>query len=291
MKIFKKIYSTLLIVFFLVSYSSVLAATDDSSSTKQRTTGTYLPVLAQQKTEKIFDNNSSDEISLDDGSLTVNIERGTYQNKLRFSIRRVKWENNTAVPALNIENEYFIGQDVFEITATDDTNNQPVLKFDKPIMITFRYLDEEIKEYNEDSLKLHYFDRLQQKWLEMSSNTDKQANSVTASTDHLSLFAFTANKIEKKGIIGTNFNFSIGQTAKNTALIIVILAISLLGGWYVYKTYLQAKKEIEEENKMTIVGGEKDKQENIPENNKKEETEIKEDEQKGSDENQIWIDF
>lgn len=278
---------------------SVLAA-DDMNSTKQRTTGTYLPVLAQQKIEKVFESSQSGEVSLDDGGLTVEISKGTYKNKLRFSIRRVKWNKNTAVPSLKIDNEFFVGQDVFEITAIDDTNNQPVLKFDKPIVLTIRYLDEEINGYEENSIKMRYYNRLQEKWEEIPSTLDKQANSLTGQTDHLSLFSFTAAKPAKQGLIGNklNWSFDLGGTVKNILLILGIIVVSGIGGWYVYKTYQQAKKEMELENNMSIAGGTnqssgEESKEKMPISNSKTNTitENKVQDKEKDNESQIWIDF
>lgn len=273
-------------------------ATDDMNSTKQRTTGTYLPVLAQQKIEKIFESGQNGEVSLDDGGLTVEISKGTYKNKLRFSIRRVKWNKNTAVPSLKIDNEFFVGQDVFEITAIDDTNNQPVLKFDKPIVLTIRYLDEEINGYEENSIKMRYYNRLQEKWEEIPSSLDKQANSLTGQTDHLSLFSFTAAKPIKQGLIGNklNLSFDFGGTVKNILLILGIIIVSGIGGWYVYKTYQQAKKEMELENNMSIAGGTnqssgKESMEKMPISDSKTNTITENKAQEKDNENQIWIDF
>lgn len=299
MKFSKIILFILCIGFALTVYPMSIVAAEEVNSTKQRTTGTYLPVLAQQKTEKIFDNDQSGEVSLDDGGLTVEIAKGTYKNKLRFSIRRVKWEKNTAVPSLKIDNNFFVGQDVFEVTAIDDTNNQPVLKFDKPLTLTIRYLDEEINGFDEDSIKLRYYNRLQGKWEEIPSILDKQANSLTGQSDHLSLFSFTAAKPVKQGLMGNTFNwsFDFGGTAKNILLVLGILIVSGIGAWYVYKTYLQAKKEMELENKMTIAGGtnqsgliKAEEEAKIADDTKKDLSESNSVKEK-ENENQIWIDF
>lgn len=186
------------------------------------------------------------------------------------------------------------GQDIFEITAIDDTNNQPVLKFAKPIRITFRYLDEEVKGFKEDSIKMRYYNRISANWEEVASTLDTQANSVMGSTSHLTLFAFTGQKTEKSGIIGNNLNWSINFSGavKNIILILAILIISGIGGWYVYKTYLQAKREMELENKMSIAGGsDRSTKETLKENEKKETIESKEDKEGKDSDNQIWIDF
>lgn len=299
MKFFKRLFTILLIfVYILILCPTSVMATDDMNSTKQRTTGTYLPVLAQQKIEKIFESGQNGEVSLDDGGLTVEISKGTYKNKLRFSIRRVKWNKNTAVPSLKIDNEFFVGQDVFEITAIDDTNNQPVLKFDKPIVLTIRYLDEEINGYEENSIKMRYYNRLQEKWEEIPSSLDKQANSLTGQTDHLSLFSFTAAKPIKQGLIGNklNLSFDFGGTVKNILLILGIIIVSGIGGWYVYKTYQQAKKEMELENNMSIAGGTnqssgKESMEKMPISDSKTNTITENKAQEKDNENQIWIDF
>ncbi|MBU0648133.1 hypothetical protein KJ855_03050 [Patescibacteria group bacterium] len=273
-------------------------------ATRQRTTGTYLPVLAQVKKESLIDVLKGGTVFLDDGGLDVEVPAGIYENNLRISVRRVKWEDNSAVGALNVGGEGFVGADVFEIAAVDEETGRPVLEFDKKIICTFRYFDEETAGLDESSLRIRFFNRVEQKWEEVESNLDINSNSITAEIDHLTLFAMTGNLLdyqaEKKGD-GESSGFWSG--ALKVLLVLGLILLSGFGGYYVYTAYMNAKSEMEMQGDVSIAGGSQDQGMPIPEKQTPLSPDIKpaqdagpkkDDKDKKSptdSNNEIWIDF
>ncbi|MFA4930858.1 MAG: hypothetical protein WC570_03285 [Patescibacteria group bacterium] len=274
--------------------------------TKQRTTGTYLPVLAQDKFSQQFDVNQGGSVYLDDGGVEVVIPDNFYNQKITFSVRRVKWQDNTAIPSLKIDSENFVGQDVFEITAVDPETNLPVLQFDKNFKIIFRYFDSEVAGFDEEKVKIRYFDRSALEWKEITSQANLDSNSIEVYVNHLSLFAMTAeaqNQPAKSKEPTTGTNTGIPTWAK-VLLVIGLLIISGIGGWFVYTTYKQTRAELELENNMSIAGGnrENDKIGSAkaisPANNiNQQNTQVAPDTKKSDNNqppdsnNEIWIDF
>lgn len=226
-------------------------------ATKQRTTGTYLPVLAQEKFSQQFDANQGGSVSLDDGGAEVVIPDNFYNKAITFSVRRVKWEDNDIIPSLKNDGESFVGKDVFEITAIDPETKMPILKFDKNFKIIFRYFDSEVEGFNEDSVKIRYFDRLGQEWKEIPSQVNLDSNSIEIYVDHLSLFAMTGELNDKNATAKKDKNEeNTGMPLWQKVLLIVgLLILSGIGGWFVYTTYTQAKYEMPSEGGFTVAGG------------------------------------
>lgn len=232
-----------------------VAMAEEQVTTKQRTTGTYLPVLAQQKFEKLIDINSGGEVALDDGGAEIIIPENIYKSNLKYSVRRVQWNGNSAIPALDLQGKEFMGNDVFEITATDIETGLPVVKFDKDITITFRYFDEEIEGLNENSLQARYYDRQQQVWVPIEGKNDSDKNSLSVKVNHLTLFAVVGD-VSSASQPDTDGQESNGIAYWQKILLILgIISLSGLGGWYIVATYIQMKKEKEMEEGISIAGG------------------------------------
>lgn len=233
-------------------------------TTKQRTTGTYLPVMAGVKTEKSITTDLGGDMALNDGSLKLIVPANFYDKNLRFGLRRVKWDGNSAVPSLKIDKENFLGPDIFEITAVEDKSGKPVLSFNQELTVVFRYYDEDATNFEEKTITVRFFDRLNQKWQEIPPQKDLNSNTLTIQTNHLTLFAVTGQtKVEEKKSI-FNFNTNSDDTQPITGLplwqkILLVLGIIILlgfGGWYGYNSYLEAKQEIQLEEDISVFGSE-----------------------------------
>lgn len=77
---------------------------------------------------------------------------------------------------------------VFSITALDPAQN-PVTSFDSFFQIVIHYEDEQIGEMGEDGLTLYYWRTSETRWVAIAGAVDKEANTVTATLDHLTIFA------------------------------------------------------------------------------------------------------
>lgn len=77
-----------------------------------------------------------------------------------------------------------IGGYAYEYTAM--AAGQAVTTFLKDITLTFSYTDEQIAGFNEDTLKIYYWDGTQ--WLILPSTVDKVNNKIAAITDHFTYF-------------------------------------------------------------------------------------------------------
>jgi len=230
-----KISAILLAVVILFTGSSVHA----QETTKQRTTGTYLPVqAATMKEEKVINVEEKNSVELKDGTVKVDLPEQFYDRNVRVVIRRVSWENNTAVPSLKIEGETFIGNDIYEVTALEEETGKPVFDLDQPITIQFRYFDNDVKDLDESSLKVRYFNRLDQVWEEVDRHLDMDSNTISIETDHFSLFAIT-------GLIKNPEDKTV-QTGGISWLLILLIILAVLsilgvGGWLIYNYYVQSK--------------------------------------------------
>jgi cytoskeletal protein RodZ len=138
----------------------------------------------------------------------------------------------------------------------------PVLKFTKFITINFRYLDQEINNFDENKTVIRYFDRLDQKWVEMDTNRNLDSNTLSINTDHLTLFAITAPTTTKTSIISqntTNNNQNTGTPFWQTLLIsLIILTLLGFGIWYVYTNYLHDYLDSIKPQEQSIFGGSAD---------------------------------
>lgn len=85
---------------------------------------------------------------------------------------------------------------IFSITALDPTQN-PVTQFDSFFEIVIHYEDEQIGEVDEDELTLYYWRISEARWVAIAGVVDKDANTLTATLDHLTIFALL-KAIEQK---------------------------------------------------------------------------------------------
>jgi hypothetical protein len=80
-----------------------------------------------------------------------------------------------------------LGQAI-EITAMT-SGGAPVTQFNQPITLVIRYLDGDVAGIDEAALQLHYWSDAQQTWAQVPAIVDPVNNTITATLDHLTLFA------------------------------------------------------------------------------------------------------
>jgi hypothetical protein len=82
---------------------------------------------------------------------------------------------------------------VFEITAETESGER-VTQFSQPITLTFQLTEEELEEAEVDleDLMVFYWDEKAQAWIALPTRVDPVTGTVTAITDHFTLFAVMA---------------------------------------------------------------------------------------------------
>jgi hypothetical protein len=78
-----------------------------------------------------------------------------------------------------------VGSYAYNFTAT--ANETPVANFSEHVTITLSYTDTQISGFDEDALKIYYWDGSQ--WLGLETTIDKTNNQVSAITNHFTYFA------------------------------------------------------------------------------------------------------
>jgi hypothetical protein len=259
-----KIRYSIGVVMFLGFLLGVASPALAQESTRQRTTGTYLPASAASiSKESVVDNQAVGEVALSDGSLTMQTPAGVSDQKLRITLRRVSRINNDIIPALNISGEDFVGTDVFQLSAVADTSGQPVLKFSKNVKLVFRYLDDEVKGFDETSLHVRYFDRLNQRWVQLDTVRNLDSNTLTVDVNHLTIFAITGVRTAASNTSGStsSSNTNQGMPLWQKILIgLILLSVVVFGVWYAYQLYLQSSYGLSNTNNFVLGGS----QESLP---------------------------
>lgn len=97
-----------------------------------------------------------------------------------------------------------IGNYVYNFTAV--SGGKAVVTFSKPIILTFTYTDEQVKRFNELSLKIHYWREDDSKWVDLDTEVDAKNNILTASVEHFTLFAIMGTKGDMNGDGKINFD-------------------------------------------------------------------------------------
>ena len=94
-----------------------------------------------------------------------------------------------------------IGNYVYSYTATKGTEN--LTNFDKDVILTMTYKDDQLGGINETDLKISYWNESTNSWIALSSTVNTTTNTVTAYVNHFSYFALLAGEggTETTGII------------------------------------------------------------------------------------------
>jgi RHS repeat-associated protein len=80
-----------------------------------------------------------------------------------------------------------------EIIAVDNTTQKNVTKFDNPITIQIAYEEKDLRGWNESDLSIFYYEPEINDWFPLETTVDTRANTLTAQSDHLTVFDYKAN--------------------------------------------------------------------------------------------------
>ncbi len=120
------------------------------------------------------------QITALEGAVTVAVPAGALAEDASFTINPLVGPDTHPAPSSEI---------VFEINATGSETDQAITQFNTPISITASY-NENTLWGDESSLALMYYDETISEWRYLPSSVDTENNTVTALSDHLTVFSF-----------------------------------------------------------------------------------------------------
>lgn len=140
---------------------------------------------------------ASRTIGADGGSLTTTLSSGS-SAKLEFSPNALSANLNVTVTeasaneiqASPVESSVgsFVGNNVYEIAAQEGSTY--ITQFSEPVVLTFSYTAPQIGSAGTTAnLRIAYFDASAKKWVPLNSTVNPDMGTVTASTNHFTLFA------------------------------------------------------------------------------------------------------
>ncbi|GAB1472094.1 hypothetical protein MASR2M66_29720 [Chloroflexota bacterium] len=80
-----------------------------------------------------------------------------------------------------------------EIIAVDTNTQKNITKFNAPITISIQYDEQEIFNWDERDLTIFYYDPQINDWFPIETTVDTETNTLTAQSDHLTVFDYKAN--------------------------------------------------------------------------------------------------
>ena len=86
-----------------------------------------------------------------------------------------------------------LGQ-VFTIDATAN-DGSTVTHFNQPFTLVVTYTDAEVLGIDEETLTLHYWHEGEQRWVAIPTTVDAANNRLTATLDHLTIFAVLQGQV------------------------------------------------------------------------------------------------
>jgi len=119
-----------------------------------------------------------------DNSIKLSIPGNAIDNSLVFDVRE---------PSLNKFPPTALSGNPVEIIAVDKTTAKNVAKFKKPLSLTMRYDPAIFEGHNEENISLFYYDEKLEDWYPMQTTVDTNIKTLTAQTDHLTVFDYNIN--------------------------------------------------------------------------------------------------
>lgn len=94
----------------------------------------------------------------------------------------------------------------FDLTAWEDAADQvPVARFHTPVTLIFHYTTADMQSLNPTSLRISWFDEGHGQWVPLPSRVDTAQQTVTAQTDHFSLFGVAGTSGEPPQGMGFSY--------------------------------------------------------------------------------------
>jgi len=95
------------------------------------------------------------------------------------------------------EEREILGSYLFKYSATL-VDGEELTNFNKPIILTFTYPDNQSTAFDESTLQIYYWDTSVSQWVEISSTLDANNNTLTCQVSHLSYFAIVGELKSKE---------------------------------------------------------------------------------------------
>jgi hypothetical protein len=118
------------------------------------------------------------------GKVEVEVPANATDDSLDFDIRP---------PAPNTQPGVSLTWNPLEIIAVGKNSHKNVNKFKNPIKITVHYDPTQIFDWDENALSIYYYDQDQQDWFPMETTVDVKHHTLTAYSDHLTVFDYQAD--------------------------------------------------------------------------------------------------
>lgn len=144
------------------------------------------PVIAPSVTETV-EAEVGGTVELEDGSAAVELPANAVPEDVTVTLAPV---TEVTQPTTGM---VMIAGKVFEITAETE-DGELVTQFSEPITLTFKLTQEELEEagVDLDDLKVFYWDEKAGAWIALPTRVDPETGTVTAVTDHFTVFAVMA---------------------------------------------------------------------------------------------------
>jgi len=137
-------------------------------------------------------------IESSDGSVVqLTVPAGAVESETTFTVTRS--DSSEGVSAGDVGEAggtlVMVGNVVYEISAVD-ADGDGVTSFGEDLTLTFTYTDDQIAGLDEGSLQIYMWDGTD--WVALESTVDPDANTIYATTDHLTYFAIMTEEEEEE---------------------------------------------------------------------------------------------
>lgn len=124
---------------------------------------------------------SGGKVGLSDNLVTVDVPAGAVSKNTNVTIDPT---SSFTAPTGKLKT---VGSQVYNFKAEADS--VAVKNFTKNLTLTFKYTSDDLKGISEGTLAVYYWDETFKKWLKVGGTVDKVNKTVTATTNHFTLFA------------------------------------------------------------------------------------------------------
>jgi hypothetical protein len=128
-----------------------------------------------------IDPDEGGDLVTEDGKIVLDVPPGATDDPATFSITELPEGEMPEVPGT-----FTVAGVAVQITAEDEDGN-PVDEFGAPLTLTFVLTPEQLGEHPEDLVIMYYDEELG--WIELETTVDPITGKVTATFDHLTVFA------------------------------------------------------------------------------------------------------
>jgi hypothetical protein len=166
---------------------------------------------------------SGGNIAVSDNSAAVSFPAGAVS--MDTSVTITPTETFTA-PATT---QGVAGNKAFEFKA--EVGTATITNFAKDVTLTFKYSDSDIAGLKESTLQVYYWNTATNKWVLVGGTVDVAANTITATTNHFTLFSVMGDKE-----VGTGDLIKLECNATNKAICSAVYYLAKNGKRYVFPT-------------------------------------------------------